>query len=499
MNSKKIIKFLSICLIFAITFGLFAACNNSGDTPKETPAGDSGNVNPGGETENPAAEIKDNLPDDLDFKGETLNIVQRLVDISWPCCSEFIAETENGDIFNDTIYKRNRTVEERLNVKLNYMTEDVGALPAKVRASISAGDNVYDLIAGVAYNINGLAGEGLFMNFRSVPYIDFPKPWWNQQIVKGTTIGDKLYLLAGDANLSVLMNCMLIFTNMKLIAEYELADIYKVVIDGKWTLDYMIGYIKDINKDLNGDGVMDKNDLYGFVIPKNTLFIDPFMESSAVQVTKTGNDGKPYFDMTTEKMAVLADKFCGLVYNNPSSFVVPSLGTEVEVGMFKNNQTLFLPYAMQDAVYWKDMESDFGMIPYPKYDEAQEKYFSRVIPGHTLFSIPVNSVKTEMTGAVMEALSSESYKTTTPVYFDIVLKIKNARDETTSKLIDIIRDGAYIDFSTIYNEQIGSPWHALSNSTQNGTNTFASWYEKNEPKIKSGIDTLIQKIEDAAN
>ena len=136
MNSKKIIKFLSICLIFAITFVLFAACNNSGDTPKETPAGDSGNVNPGGETENPAAEIKDNLPDDLDFKGETLNIVQRLVDISWPCCSEFIAETENGDIFNDTIYKRNRTVEERLNVKLNYMTEDVGALPAKVRASM---------------------------------------------------------------------------------------------------------------------------------------------------------------------------------------------------------------------------------------------------------------------------------------------------------------------------------------------------------------------------
>ena len=481
MCRKKSVKFTAIFLILALLFVSIISCqsNDGGNTPNaENPAKETSVPDSATEPDEQTAELKDKLPDDLDFDGATVNIVQRTFDLSWPCCSEFICETENGDIFNDTIYRRNMAVEERLNVTLNFISEDAYSLPAKVRANILAVDNTYDLVAGMCGNIGPLATEGLFMNLKDVPHIDFMRPWWNQQIVNGATVGDKLYLLAGDANLSVLMYCMLLFVNKQLMAEYELPDIYDAVIDGKWTIDYMSSYIKGISKDLNGDGVMDKNDLYGFVSPKHEIFLSPFMEAGGIQVTKINIDGVPYLDMTIERMAGLADKFCALVYNNPNTFLLNTFGDGTDQEMFRNNQALFLPYAMQDAVYWKDMKSDFGMVPFPKYDEAQENYYSRVLQSYTLFSIPFNSATSEMTGAVMEAMSSESYRTATPTYFDIVLKIKNTRDEQTEKMVDIIRDSAYIDFSTIFNDQINNPWGTLYSSTQNGNNTFASWYEK---------------------
>ena len=482
MNNKILIKTILLFLIFILIFACFTSCKmyNDDNTIKS-----SDSVT---ETIDQASGMLDNL----DFNETEVNIIQRCFDITWPCCSEFIAESENGDIFNDTVYKRNRTVEENLNVKLNFMTEEPSSLPAKVRANIAAGDHAYDLIAGMCANISGLASEGLFMNLRTVPYIDHSQPWWNQQIVTGATIGDKLYFIAGDANLSVLMSSMLLFVNKQLIAENNLPDIYEVVIDGKWTIDYMNNYIKGINKDLNGDGVMDKNDLFGFITPNYENFINSFMEGAGIQITKTGSDGNPYLDMPVERMSGLADKVCDLLYNNPSTFLI---GDDIEREMFRNNQALFLPYAVQDAVYWNEMEADFGMIPFPKYDELQEKYYSSVWKGCTLFCIPINSITSEMTGAVIEAMSSESYKTTTPVYFDIVMKVKKARDETTSKMLDIIRDGAYIDFSTIFNDQIKNPWSALSNSIKNKTNNFASWYESNMTKIQIAIDDLIKKME----
>ncbi|MBQ3177325.1 MAG: hypothetical protein IJB52_05860, partial [Clostridia bacterium] len=55
---------------------------------------------------------------------------------------EFVVEELTGDIINDTIYKRNQTVEENFNVNVTAMTGDAGAL---VKTSVTAGDGAYDL------------------------------------------------------------------------------------------------------------------------------------------------------------------------------------------------------------------------------------------------------------------------------------------------------------------------------------------------------------------
>jgi hypothetical protein len=252
---------------------------------------------------------------------------------------------------------------------------------------------------------------------------------------------------------------------------------------------------KDIYKDLNGDGKMDENDLYGSFIWEGNRW-DGFLQSSNIRMTKIDETGMPYLDMEYEKIAVIVDKVYNLVYNNPSNYTTKDPWA-YSYNMFKNDQILFAPGWLLATPDLRDMETDYSMVPYPKYDEVQEQYFTRIQDGVSLFCVPIISDKLEMIGAFMEAAASESYKNVSPTYFEIAMKVKYARDETSSKMLDIIREGAYLNFASIYNESIGNPWFVLRDLMSQKSNKFASWYDKNEQKIAKAIEKLIDKMENA--
>jgi hypothetical protein len=125
----------------------------------------------------------------------------------------------------------------------------------------------------------------------------------------------------------------------------------------------------------------------------------------------------------------------------------------------------------------------------------QEHYYTRIQDGVSLFCIPVNCDKTEMVAAFMEAAASESYRNVSPAYFDVAMKLKYARDETAAKMLDIIRDGAYLNFASVYNESIGNPWFVMRELMTTGSNNFASWFDRNESRISTAIERLADQIQ----
>ena len=66
----------------------------------------------------------------------------------------------------------------------------------------------------------------------------------------------------------------------------------------------------------------------------------------------------------------------------------------------------------------RDMEDDFGLVPYPKYDEQQADYLSYNL-GTSYLAITKSALNPEMSAAVMEALSAANHKTVIPVLEDI--------------------------------------------------------------------------------
>jgi len=222
---------------------------------------------------------------------------------------------------------------------------------------------------------------------------------------------------------------------------------------------------------------------------------DSFLQSSNIKMTYLDENGIPYLDMEYEKIANIVDKVYSLIFENEGSYVGKDFWV-YDIEIFKKNQILLssgqLIIANQNL---RDMEADYSIIPYPKYDEAQEQYYTRIQDGVSLFCVPVNCGSPEMVGAFMEAAASETYRNVSSAYFDVAMKIKYARDEYSAQMLDIIRDGAYLNFAGIYNESIGNPWFVMRELMSAKSKNFASWYDKNAPRITQAIEKLIDKME----
>ncbi|MCL1795142.1 MAG: extracellular solute-binding protein [Oscillospiraceae bacterium] len=493
---KKIkIGITAFIIIFTLPFALFSCSENDKKTDLQNnfPADmdESENVE---EPESTTEEIKDSLPDNLDFGGETLNLY------AFANGKQFYIESETGDVFNDALYRRLISVEERLGMKINHIIEEVedwnSNIPlTKIRASMAAGDRNYDLISGWALKLTPLSVEGLFMNLHDIPYLTLSEPWWNKNIQKELTIGNKLHFIAGDICQNLLMSTNCVTFNKSLIKEYGLPDLYEVVSEGKWTLDYMGELVKNIYKDVNGDGIRGSEDLYGICFRADHHTV--FTPSTNSQLIKIGSDGYPHLDPDLERLAGLVEKVYDLLYENNGTIYTASDNGDILDAMFKESRAMMVYCRLYDPqTYYRGVEWDYGIVPCPKYDEAQEQYYSFTGEYISFLCVPNNCEKTELTGAFMEAMAYESFKKVTPVLFDIVMDIKVARDEETVKMLDIIRSGAYMSFESMYKDSLGEAGNMMENLVRKKSKDFASWYETNEIKITNALNKFIAKIEE---
>nr|MCR5681158.1 hypothetical protein [Clostridiales bacterium] len=143
-----------------------------------------------------------------------------------------------------------------------------------------------------------------------------------------------------------------------------------------------------------------------------------------------------------------------------------------------------------------DMESDYGVLPYPMLNEAQGSYGTRVQDALSLWCIPIDAKDPDMSAAVMEALAAQSWRTVTPAYFDIALKSRYSRDPETSAMMDLIKDSVYINFESLYNRAIGQPWFVLRNLMPQKDKNFASYWASNKKLLAKNLDKAIKKLKD---
>ncbi|MBE6705961.1 MAG: hypothetical protein E7583_11920, partial [Ruminococcaceae bacterium] len=197
------------------------------------------------------------LPKDLRFEGETFDLY-----VAMPTASQsFIAPEETGHHITDAVYTRNKLVEQRLGVELNFVGtaktssgEDQNYESSLIRTLIQGGDDTYDAYIHAQHGMMPtLIEEGLFVDWNELKYVNTDNPWWYSNVKRDICFGDKIYCMTGDYNFKSLASTACIAFNKTLCDELGLEYPYKAVIDGTWTHDMMVDYIKKSTKDLNGD------------------------------------------------------------------------------------------------------------------------------------------------------------------------------------------------------------------------------------------------------
>ena len=91
----------------------------------------------------------------------------------------------------------------------------------------------------------------------------------------------------------------------------------------------------------------------------------------------------------------------------------------------------------------------------------------------------------ELAGPVTEMLARYSYQKIRPQFYDLVLKQKAARDESSGEMLDLIFDSAYLDFNMIYD--FGGTLSAINQVYTQGkplASTLAAAQEASEAEIE---------------
>ena len=441
------------------------------------------------------ATMRDNLPSDLRYNGETVVYYVRGDE---NCIAEFQIEEMTGEVVNDALYQRNIDVSERLNVKLETAVgngwQAYGATIGAIRASIQASDGAYDVIAGWSAQIPSLSLEGLFLDAQTIPYLDLEMPWWNQSCRTELKIGNRLFFVTGDLTQTIIESMYVYTFNQKVADDLGIEDPYTVVNEGRWTLDYVRKQTGDIANDLNGDGKMDKYDSWGLATFQING-MDNYMQGARVSLMRRDADGMPVLDVDMERMTSLVEKVYALCFENPGCYVAEGTEGSIAFTAFKEDRALYTTMSMSNVRGdLAEMESDFGILPYPKLDETQSQYGTRVQDSLTLFSVPIDCRKVDISGAVMEAIAAENYRRVTPTVYDVAMKKKYSRDPESAAMIDLIQQSVLINFESIYNESIGNPWFIMRFMMGAKSKDFASYWAKEQGKVEKALQKAVEQI-----
>jgi hypothetical protein len=244
--------------------------------------------------------------------------------------------------------------------------------------------------------------------------------------------------------------------NKPLAEDLNLGNLYEMVNEGKWTIDVLLSAIEMASQDLNGDGKHDEFDQWG--MQGESFNTAAFILGAGERFFDKDENDMPYITAQSEKFFNAFEKanaingnfdVCMFVSNFTSKY--PDVWGECMDVAFTEGRVLFTCVGLNRVTMFREMETDFGILPLPKYDEEQEQYHDLVsLWAANMISVPKSLSDQERTGIIIEALSAESMYTLTPAFYDVVLKTKAARDEDSAAMLDLIFEARAFELGTLY-------------------------------------------------
>lgn len=422
-----------------------------------------------------------------DFSGMTYTVMARPVNKA--DINQIAPESMNGEVVNDAIYKRNLAVSEYFGADIEWRECAEADYIGTFSNTVLAGDDEFQFAAVHVTQSGALAKRGVLTDLNKIPYLDMTKPWWNQAARENLTVKGKTFIGQNDIpTYMVICSNHVMYFNKTIAEKYQIPDIYALIREGKWTLDKLAEFAMPVTSDLNGDNIMDENDLWGFITTSGSTSI--FLPSCDQPIMKTGDDGIPTLALNTPKMVTIIEKLYKLCIESGDTLFA---GIDKELDfckLFTEGHSLFYNGYVADMNIMRDMKDEYGLIPAPKFDEAQENYRTLIQGSSDLVVVPASlpEEKYEFVGLMTEALAALSYTDVRPAIYEDALKGKYMRDTDSQEMLDLVTRNIVIDFGMVNNVGFAFPiWNILESKSSD----FASWYAKREAQAISENKKII--------
>ena len=470
------------CASFAILLSLIAglaACGGTSDGGDTSTAAGADSTDNTGTT---AVDLYADLPTG-DWGGAEFNIFNTTM--SW-AYSSIDVDTMTGSALDDAVYERTRSVEEKLGIKINVTEKEIwGGAPNYIKSIIMAGDNSFDALYMAALEAAPMTVENLFIDLYTVDELNFDKPWWDTRTREYYEIDGRLFMVHGDAQINHYEGMWSLYFNKQYIDELSLDSPYDLVNDGSWTLDAMKKMLAAASADIDGSSSMDENDRFGLITHHgSSLAFLHGCDERGIDIENGIYTVAKVDDRMFDAMSLIQKN----IFQNKEEVLIKDDKT-----LFADGHSLFYGEVLGNAKVLRDMDADFGIIPFPKYDEEQENYISYISPASVAMLLP-NSLpadRVSRSATVMENFNALSYETVLPAYYEITLTGKSLRDNESAEMLDIMFGSAECELSYVYS---WDNYHSTIIDVLTKGQNITSSLEGKRSAVEAKIEALYEAI-----
>ena len=479
---KKILALLLAVLMLA---ALLAGCAESGgdeQTEATTPAGEETNVLD-------LLDVPDKKYDGKEFMFLTRDAAE------WTTV-DIYSEELTSDPINDAVYRRNDAIQTKYDVVI--LETQTMTAAADLEKDIKGGSGEYQAIVQKLGDCALISTKGYLQNLREVPHMDLDKTWWDQKALEGLSIGNKVYFATGDLLTSDNDGTFIVMFNKSIAEDNGLEDIYELVNNKQWTFQKMYDMSTIAVKDLNGNGKMEHDaDVLGTATTSNSGYC--MMYAAGIVITAKNDNDVPEYVLDTERAVEAIPLSYQIIGDKNMALNMNSAGGSTDVVengkmCFGNGHALFFQECMQCVIRLRSYDVEFGVVPFPMFNEEQGEYYSHMNEVGGMVCIPTSVVDQELedVGAIIETMAAYSVDTLTPAYYDISLISKSTRDEESRPMIELILANRIYDLGYVFEQAWGGYVGQIAGKFIDGKTNVASTKPNS---FKKQMDKTLKKFD----
>lgn len=490
----KLTKLLSLLLAGLMLLSGFVACADQTDDPAEQTSGGTTNED---ETKDPVQAALDDLGE-IDYGGREFTVLYGAGQKEENYGVNETVDQEGGasQIINDAVYERNTLLEDRCNLVYGNIEGDVSNM-AKTEASAPTGD--FQFMDTSLRDQAALATNGYLYAFNALG-IDLDGEWWDSGTAS-FVLADSVFFMTGSTNTrDDGVTYVLIFNkDMRKTYSETIPNPYDTVKSWEWTLDYFNNIIQGISSD-NGDGKWDELDTYGFINTweyGNTFFLASDLRYVINDETVDYPELFLASSSNMEKALNVLELSRAIYHNNNASFMSPPGEEAKGLTAFKEGRGLFYGEVAQylSALNREMTEGNYGVLPVPKYDKAQEFYRTWTHDSGSAFSVTsaIPEKDTEVIGQIMSAYAILSHQKLKPAYYDTMLKSRGVQDAESAEILDLIFQNRVYDLAFYFD--LGFYDVFKSNVNDKNSERFSSAYSSAAKSFDRKLKGILRKLE----
>ena len=488
MKNKRLLAFITACIA---VFPILSACG--GDSQQTNAPASQAVAEQTQDDKNYTIELPEESYENRDF----VILCEGGAGSLWANNEDFFLEEDSDDGVKSAIYQRVQIMKEEygINIIPHLSTSTTEAL----HTSIQSGDNAYNAIFAMQSKITTSAANGDLMDLFEAENLDLSKHYWDQNVPELLSISNQLFFTTGDIlTMEELASWVLTF-NKKMAKMNDLPDLYQLVRDNEWTIDKFNELLAGISVD-NGDGIWDHTDTYALATHNDNAY--GLFYSCGLRFVTKDKDDIPIMNIDemskivkVAEMTVEMQERENKTINAHDWINVNPLAHEITIEAFQEDRALFFAETLDAVIKLRDMETDFGIIPLPKYDKQQENYITFVNPAGSFVGIP----KSEQTrdggyfaSYALEAMAYLGYKHITPQFIEKAVMGKSTRDDESVDMLRIIFANRTYDLGIICGfGDIATDYSELVNS---GKSAVTSAFARKQKRAAQEIKDFVSKI-----